>query len=486
MSSSSLSIRQIRPAFLIFLGAFLIRVLHLLSSQSILSFEFYLNDGVYFTGLANALFGSNAAALPPAGLSPVYLGFLVFIFQIAGPDLIWPRLLQILLGSWVCAGLFQITRNLFGNRAGWIAGALSAFCGVFIYFDMLLIKPSLVNALLVLIFWIVFKTLNEKKPWFYFILGGTVWMTVCMLRMQLVIVLPWMIGIWMYEANKRRSAELLKGTLLFLAMMALVYFAWMSWFGSVVTKTPNAPSIEEIASPQAGIHLYMGNHEKANGAYRRLKGIRPSPVGHVVDMKKVAEKKSGKPLTLQEADRFWRERAWHSIRENWPRWLMLETKKMFLVWNAYEIPNNHHYDFWRKFSAVLSLPLISYGLLAPLGLVGWLCLDRDSRPMVYFFKGFAAFYILGLLITFVTADYRLPLHLIWIIFAASFIDQVLTHIQKKEMRWLGGNAALILIFILFCNYPTYLDRDRYQRSIQARYEKICETKACPAPLFQAV
>ncbi len=459
-----------RPAFVIFLLAFLIRALHLLASKQILSYEMRLNDGMFFDALATALVqGTHNSAQPVVGLSPVYVGFLFFFQKLFGHELLWPRLAQIILGSLACVGLQQITRNLFGNRAGWIAGFLSAFCGIFIYFDMILIKSSLVNFSLIFFIWFFQQSLSSPVR---VAAAGAFYMTAAMLRMQIIITLPWIIWVWIRTAWQKRSLRHGLCLILFFAVMFGVQFAFGAWFKSAMIHTQGVPKAEEVAGPQSGIHFYLGNHSNANGTYKRVSGIRPSAVGHVVDARNIAERELRHSLTASEVNAFWTKSAFSAIREIPVRWVILEAKKFFLIWNAYEIPNSQNYEYWRRLSWVLCLPLVSYGWLAPLALVGWIRLRKDERMMVRFLKGFAASYILSLLLFFVTADYRLPLHPIWIIFAAFTLDAVWSDIEHQRLETLRKSILLFMLFFLFCNMETYLNRYNYEISMRQRVEAV--------------
>lgn len=457
---------KIRPAFLIFFAAFLIRALHLAASKEILSFEFRLNDGIFFDALATALVqGVHNTNQPVVGLSPAYVGFLFFFQKLFGHDLLWPRLAQIILGSFSCVGLYQIARSLFGGRAGWIAGLLAAFCGIFIYFDMILIKASLANSLLIFFFWIFQRSLDSPVR---AVSAGAALMAGCMLRMQLVMTLPWVMWVWMQTAWQKRKPFMALGLILFFVGMIATQVFFGVWFKSIMSRTQGVPPAEEVAAPQSGIHFYMGNHPHANGTYVRVEGIRPSAVGHVVDTRKIAEKNVGHSLNMREVNTFWMGAAVRTINLNPGRWLVLEAKKFFLIWNSYEIPNSQHYDYWRKFSPVLSMPLVSCGWLIPLALLGWIRLRKDSRPMIQLLKGFAVSYIVSLLLTFVTADYRLPLYPVWIIFAAFALDRVWVDLMEKRFDILKRMAVIFLLFFIFCNYETYLNKQNYNVNMQKR------------------
>ena len=459
-------------AWAVFASALIVRLLHLASMAPILGYEHRLNDGVYFDALAQALVqGSYDGKMPIVGLSPIYVGFLSGFYEWLGHHLLFPRLGQIFLGSLACVGLQQISRNLFGERAGWIAGLLASFCGVFIYFDAILIKASLMNSVWILVLWAMSQGFQSGR-WWKWALAGAGYAVACMLRMQLFLIAPWIL--WILFKNKINSnfKQTVLSILFFVIFAMAVPVLVGQWFKLSVERTKNIPPAYEIAAPQLGIHFYVGNNSAANGTYKKVDGIRASAVGHVVDARQLAEKEAGQKLDANGLNQFWLRRGIESIYENPWRWIQLEAKKFFLIWNTYEVANSQNYEYWKRFSFVLRLPLVSYGWLAPLALLGWIGLRKDSRPMISFLKGAAVLYVIALLLTFVTADYRLPLHSIWILFASFSVDRLIRNWQASQHDELKKAAALFAVFFVFCNYQTHLRKERYDSFLQKRHDTI--------------
>jgi len=364
---------------------------------------------------------------------------------------------------------------------------LAAFCGVFIYFDAILIKASLMNSVWILVLWAMSHGF-QKGGWWQWAVAGAGYAVACMLRMQLFLTAPWIL--WVLFKNKINSnfRQTFLRILFFGIFAAAVPVLVGQWFEFAVGRTKNIPSAYEIAAPQFGIHFYVGNNSNANGTYKKVDGIRASAVGHAVDVKRIAEKETGQKLDANGLNRFWLRRGIESICENPWRWIQLEAKKFFLIWNTYEVANNQNYEYWKRYSLILGLPLVSYGWLAPLALLGWIGLRKDSRPMISLLKGTAVFYIAALMLTFVTADYRLPLHAIWILFASFGADRLIHNWQANRHEEFKKAIALFLVFFIFCNYQTHLRKERYDSLLQKRHDTILaeqETKkALPVALIE--
>jgi len=470
------------PPFWIVIGlAATIRLLHLACLSPVLGYEYRLNDGQYFDALARAFAtGSYDGKVPIVGLSPIYVWFLSLFYFAKGYELIVPRIVQILLGALSCGLLQQISLNLFGNRAGWIAGLMAAFCGVFIYFDAILIKASLTNFFWILALWALIRGVNggSRMNWS---VAGAGFAAACLLRMQLLLVWPWMLLSLVRGRIFSSGKNLFFAVLIFLFSAISVFFLSAQWFQFAGQRTQGITSMHEVSFPQTGIHFYLGNHAAATGTYKRAEGIRASAVGHAVDARQIAEKELGRNLSANELNLFWLEETAKVIRENPWRWAKLEAKKFFLIWNAYEVPNSHNYEYWRRYSLVLSLPLFSYGLLAPLAILGWVYLRGDKRPTVSLLKGLAVFYILSLMLTFVTADYRLPLHPLWILFASCAVDRFIQDWQGGKKQVLRFSICLFILFFIFCNYQTYLPKYRYDSYLRKWHDNVLQPLQEPHP-----
>jgi hypothetical protein len=92
-----------------------------------------------------------------------------------------------------------------------------------------------------------------------------------------------------------------------------------------------------------------------------------------------ASKALGREVTARESDAYWFNRAFRYIEKHPTRWLRLMVEKLWLFWSAREIPNTEDYSFIRTLNPLLGLPLLQFGLLAPLAFLGTLVLLMRRR-----------------------------------------------------------------------------------------------------------
>lgn len=363
--------RAVRPSFLIFLAALTVRLTHLALWQSGIAEEHLLHDGKYFDALAfSILEGARVSDLPMSGLTSTYTIFLFFCYRLLGHDLMLVRIVQIGFGSLACVGLYQLARDYFGHRAGWIAGGLAVFCGVFIYFDSIIAKPSMVNSLIILTLWTFNKGVTQSQI-FAFVASAVVCGLAVLSRENLLLTLPCFVWAWSLSLKENRSRSLVWGGIVFMIIVAAVFWSVPRYYQSLLEKTKNLAPVESILAPKSGIHFFIGNQKDGNGTYKRVPGVRGTILGHVEDARDVAEKELGRELTYRQVNGFWLMRTKDTIFQYPSDWAKVVLKKFFLIWNAYEVPSGTNYDYWRRYSPVLSLPLVAYGGLVPFALLGW-------------------------------------------------------------------------------------------------------------------
>ena len=114
--------------------------------------------------------------------------------------------------------------------------------------------------------------------------------------------------------------------------------------------------------------------------------MRPDPLYEQEDFKKEAEKRSGKMLSPSEASRYWVKESIEYLQNNPFANLKLTGKKLLMFLNSYEIQDNHNFYFHQRYSKILQLLPINFGVVAPffmLGLLGMLFARRTSTVSLF-------------------------------------------------------------------------------------------------------
>src|SRR5687767_4079943 len=87
-------------------------------------------------------------------VSPLYIYFLALVYGIT-KSFTAVRIVQVALGTIAVALIFLTAREWFGRRAAWISAVVAGLCGVFTYYEALLLQSSLDVFLTSLALWLL-------------------------------------------------------------------------------------------------------------------------------------------------------------------------------------------------------------------------------------------------------------------------------------------------------------------------------------------
>jgi 4-amino-4-deoxy-L-arabinose transferase-like glycosyltransferase len=367
---------------------------------------------------------------------PLYPYLLGVFYRLFGhrPDA--ARLLQCVGGALAAVLVFETARRVFGRRAAWFAGLLTAGYGLFVFHDAALLKEGL-SVLLT---------------------------AACLLALVLAAERPAALGRWAAAGIGLGLLTLTRGNALLLAPPALAWVAWvyrhegrravLSRAGALAAGLALAliPSVAHnraaggdwvLTTHQAGPNFYIGNGARATGTYDPLVPGRHMPEFEGADARALAENALGRALRPSEVSRYWFRRAWADIAARPGRWARLLARKAGLFLQAYEVPDVEDADIVRRFSAALRLPLAGYGLVLPLALLG---LWRGARagPVPALLAGFAAVNALSVALFYVFARYRLPSVPPFLVFAGLAAAGLWESARERRVLKTAGGALFVL------------------------------------------
>ena len=329
-------------------------------------------------------------------LYPYFLGTAYFIF---GCHIFLVKLLQVLLGAVNCSLIYFIGKRTFNKTAGIIAGLFFAFYGMDILYEGLLVGPFLtifVNAVAILLLMRAVETPKYK----YFIFSGVA-IGISALNMAGALLFLPLAAVWAFFSVKHIKPVV---ACVCLVVAALAVIAPVTLRNYLV-----AGDIVPITS-HSGINFYIGNNPAANGTFQPLEGINPSVEKTLAQSAEIAQKAEGRKLKASEVSGYWFKKAFRFIKADPSGYMRLFVRKALLFWNASEIYDVIDYSFVRHMVPILNMPLIGFGLIGPLGLIGMVlaigvCERRYLRNLLYIFVGTQ---MLSVLLFFVNSRYRLP------------------------------------------------------------------------------
>jgi len=121
--------------------------------------------------------------------------------------------------------------------------------------------------------------------------------------------------------------------------------------------------------------------------------------------------------------------------------LALIARKLWLLWSRWEIPNNKDLYFWtERFTPIVRFLPLSFGLVAPLGLLGLALSLRRGREL-FALWGFVCAYMVSVAALFCTARYRVPVIAPLLILAAQAFVRCLRALRRGRWKSLHRTAT---------------------------------------------
>jgi tetratricopeptide (TPR) repeat protein len=417
-------------------AAFILRVLLVVSLREAPYFRDPIVDGAAYDRWAHEIATASFWGERAFYQDPLYPYALGLFYKVFGRDLLWARIAQALLGTLGLWMLFEGTRRLADVRTAFTALALGAVTKTMLFFDTAILKDFLgvvaVEACILLV------SLDRKWKWLAF--GAA-------------------LGL----------GALVRGNMLLLAAAAAVFLALRrDWkpagavlLGALACILPitvrNAVMARDfvLTTAQLGPNLYTGNNpENATGRYRPPSFLQAgSTEFEEKGFREEARRRTGREMKASEVDAYWRNEALGHIASNPGTFLAVTGKRLLMLLNGFEVPDDYDPYFMARFSWVLRLPLFTFGLFTlPLAAAGiylsWT--DRARFGMLYVLLGA---YLFSILFFFVFSRYRLPVVPLLLVFGAYAVTR-----GSQLLRWRMSAvpktaAAVFAAALLLANVP---------------------------------
>jgi len=389
--------------------------------------------------------------------NPLYPYFLALIYRCCGYSLFLVKLFQSVLGGLTCWMIALIGRQIFDRATGILSGLMAALYAPFIFYEGTLTISTLGMFLSLLTVFLLLRS-AEIGPWRSFG-AGAVWGLRALARFDLTFLAA---AIWLLAHRDERTfhRRLKLAALFCLGVTVIILPVSARNFlveGKLVAITAHG-----------GETFYGGNNPWASGSYAPPPGVRPGPEYEHEDFRRLASERLGRELSLSESSSYWLDQAMAFIRDHPGRYARLQFKKLLLFWGPGEIPDNRNFHFFRRFSIVLRLPLLNFGILCPVALLGLLLELRNwRRSLLLYMQIFLS--MLSVLFFFVLARYRLPTVPFLMLFAAYALHWSFR--SWRDRRW----RFLLVCWIPTCSLLIFFalqTRGLSQTGFESRYETL--------------
>lgn len=445
------------PLLLVICVAALTRLVHLAIYSANPMFRHPILDPRYYDEWGQRIAGGDWFGSNVFEMSPLYPYFLGTLYTIFGHSYVAVCLVQAILGTILCALIFRITMGLFGRGPALVAGLVAAVYPVFVYYDVMVMKTSLGVFLAVASLYFLMRGRSRWDEFFAGLMLGAA----ALVRDNYLAVVPFF-AIWLLAKRQwgGRAQPAAAGALVVGVMTAIlpVTFRNMAVSGDFVLTTSGGGEV-----------FYIGNNDEATGLYKAPPFVRADPRFEHEDFRRKARELTGNDdLSHAEASRYWFGRGLDFIRENPGRTIGLYLKKFGLMWNRVEVADNYSFNFNRRLSPPLQVP-IDYGMLAALGLVGVFLTRNQWRRLMPLYLMFIA-YFAGLLPFFYFSRFRVPLTPILIIFASFALVRLWQAGRAGNWKIAGIIAGPAVALYLLTMVPLVPEAD--YRDFSNPYEKL--------------
>jgi 4-amino-4-deoxy-L-arabinose transferase-like glycosyltransferase len=163
-----------------------------------------------------------------------------------------------------------------------------------------------------------------------------------------------------------------------------------------------------------GMNLYIGNNPTAVGVYESPPTTSLEPRGLYAARAELGREE----ISSKEINNYWSAKAVRWMRDHPREQITLMRRKILLLFYKEDFPQIYHLRVLVDEMPVLKLPLIGFGLLYPLAMVGAVFAWRRRSPALLTFLGALILLPLSILPFFITERYRLAYQPVFILVAA--------------------------------------------------------------------
>ena len=377
--------------------------------------------------------------LAKAPLYAYYLALNQWVMGERAAGLFLAHLSQLAMGALTCGLTYLLGRRVFGQTVGVVAGVLAALYSPGIYRDGQLLDTALATLLATCFLLALLAALKEATPTRWFgsglplgLLGLTRPNLLLLAPLALALMVAWLRMQAPASTRRRMAMAFLLGTVLPILLIT----------GRNYLITGGLVPI----SSTGGINFYTGNNPDSDGCS-------PIPAG-IAWQRTLYEAMSAGAESGGAQDAYWRAKALRFWRQQPRRALALLVRKVYLYWNAYEIPNNVSYDWGRQHASVLRIVPFTFAVIGPLGLLGIALAGwrrRDAQALTLF----VVVQMIAVAIFFVCARYRMPMIPVLCVFAAFGLTEVVRFARARHWSALALSALAAAAFGLLVNSDVY-------------------------------
>ncbi|HKC52442.1 MAG TPA: glycosyltransferase family 39 protein [Myxococcota bacterium] len=438
----------------VFALALAVRLLHL--QQVVANDPFYDQpsvDSLIYVDWAKRIAGGEWLGSEAFFLSPLYGYMLGGTYALVGPSFLWPLVLNALFGAATCAVVYALACRLFDLRVALVAAALACFYRMEIFYGGAPLVEALQTLLCAVWVWTAVRALEgpgDARGSLRFALAGAALGLSALARQNVLLFAP-PFAAWAWLSLRGRESAA-RGALLpaaYLGALALCILpaTLHNWF---------AAHDFVVVNSTGGIVLYTGWNPEANGVYGvpsfLPRALADDPIEQKNAYRAVAEERLGRTsLPASQVSSYWRGQARDWVAANPAAALALGFAKARLFWSAFEAWDVRSVTLARPTSWLLRLPLVEFGVLAPLALAGIALSLRRWHALVPLYLALAVHFATAVLFI-ALSRYRLPALPVLAVFAGVTPVALWDAVRARQTRLVAVGAAALGVAAFAVNF----------------------------------
>jgi tetratricopeptide (TPR) repeat protein/4-amino-4-deoxy-L-arabinose transferase-like glycosyltransferase len=452
--------------------ALALRLAHLVALEHSPFGEALVLDARYYDAWAKQIAAGTWVATSPFWVDPLYAYVLAVIYAVAGHNLLLPRILNLVLGVATAALVARLAQRTWQSRlAALIAALLAITCIPMLYFEGQLEKTALTVVLITGAAELFLAGSRRAVAAAGVVTGFAVLARGNALLFVPVAALCLWLG-WDREPGdiaaatprqrRGRAAVFIAGVLPVIALAT-----WHNWLATheFVPTTTNL-----------GINLYLGNHAgNPYGYYTPPPFVRPDTGAELPDFHTETQKRTGRAMSDAELSTYWRQQTWEVVESDPGAAALRILHKLQLALHNDEVPDNEDVRMVGEWSPVLRAPIVWFGQLYPLAVLG-VVIGWRRRP-VRILAAMSLIYLFSLLPFFVMARLRVQLVPLLAVLAAGAVVWLIAAVQARDGRRLGAAAAVIAPLLVVAFYRTDWMAFRQSASLAIAWNNLGSTFA---------
>jgi 4-amino-4-deoxy-L-arabinose transferase-like glycosyltransferase len=422
-----------RTAFLVFALALAVRLVYLGEIAKSPTFHVPIVDSASYDQHARLLVEKGIFYQRFFWQGFLYPFFLAVVYFLTGGSMLAARLIQIVLGSFLCAGVFHLGSKLFDRRTGVVAGVIAALYGPLIFHDAEILDTGLSAVWAVVLILLFMKTRESKRLWpglFLGICGGLSVVTRATFLPYLVVACGWLLFSWRAR-SVRPALAAARGGLMLAGFLAVTI--------PVAQLCYKSTGDFNFLSESGPINLYIGNNPERD----RTIMIRPGS-----EWRELTRMPTVKGSMTDSEDRDVFTRLFLDYVKAQPAdFVKGLVEKSVQFASSRELPRNEDMYVARKYSRLLSALTwkaggfgFPFGILLPLALAGIVRYRKRIPAPVY---GFLLLYPAAIIGVFVSGRYRIPVVPVLAIPAAAGALYLVDLVRAKRLSRAAAIAGAV-------------------------------------------